>query len=212
MKKLSLIAAAVGVLAMPMSVLAESDINTVSPGPTSATARLDFTIIIPRVLFLQVGTGTNLVDNTAIDNLTFTVPAANLGDGTDITPVGGDLGAGAVRVRVFGNNGNIGLTATSPGALTSGTDTIPWSEILVTPSAPLLAAVAAGYTPTAIAHPTIPAAAGVGTATTITATNKVVRQEGIWTFKYDNSIAYAAGSYGATGGTNGRIVYTATMP
>jgi hypothetical protein len=138
------------------------------------------------------------------------VPAANLGDGTDIAGVGGDIGAGAVRVRVFGNNGNIALTATSPGALTSGTDTIPWAEILVTPSAP--AVVAAGYTSTAIAHPTIPAAAGVSTAVPLTATNKVVRQEGVWTFKYDNTVAYAAGSYGATGGTNGRIIYTATMP
>ncbi|MDB5941593.1 MAG: hypothetical protein JWQ13_1159 [Ramlibacter sp.] len=210
MKKLSLVAAVVAVLATPLTALAESDVNTAAGPNSTATARLDFTVVIPRVLFLQVGTGTNLTDLGTIDSLTFTVPAASLGDGTDIAGTGGDLTAGAVRVRVFGNNGNIGLTATSPGALTSGTDTIPWSEILVTPTAPTVAT--SGYTAAVIAHPAIPTAAGVGAATTITATNKVVREEGIWTFKYDNTVAYAAGSYGATGGTNGRLVYTATMP
>lgn len=207
MKKLSLIAAAVAILATPLSVLAESDVNTAAGPNSTASAKLDFTVVIPRVLFLQVGTGTNLADNAAVDLLTFTVPAANLGDGTDIaaTPA-----AGAVTVKIFGNNGDIGLTSTTTGPMTNaGGDTIPWSEILVTSAA--AAVPAAGYTGAAIPHPTIPAAAGTSAASTVTATNKVVRQQAVWTFAYDNTIAYAAGTYGTS--TNfGRITYTATLP
>ena len=219
MKKLLAIAAAVAAITVPQVVRAESDVNLAAGPTTTATARLDFQIVIPRVLFLQVGTGTSLADNTAIDMISFNVPAANLGNGTDVAGTGGNLTGGAVTVRVFGNNGNIGLTAATNGALTNGAagDTIPWSEIKVTSSAPTTPAT--GYLATAIAHPAIPAT-GTGAATTITATNKVVRQEGIWTFAYDNSAPYAAGTYGGagpaspnnTGLNNGRILYTATLP
>lgn len=218
MKKFAMTMIAAAAMGTTQWASAESDVNTTTPGPTTSTARLDFQIVIPRVLFLQVGTGTSLADNTAVDLLTFTVPAANLGDGTDINGTGGNLTGGAVTVRVFGNNGNIGLTATTSGALNNGAagDTIPWSEILVTASAPTTPAT--GYLATAIAHPVIPAT-GTGATTTITATNKVVRQEGIWTFRYDNTIPYAAGTYGGAGAAspgaglnNGRIVYTASLP
>ncbi len=210
MKKLTLIAAAVAILASPLSVLAESDVNTAAGPTTTAIAKLDFTVVIPRVLFLQVGTGTNLADNTAVDLLTFTVPAASLGNGTDVVPTSPTVTAGAVTVRVFGNNGNISLTTTSPGAMTNAAaDTLPWSEILVTSTA--AAVPAAGYLGAIIPHPAIPAAAGTSAASTITATNKVVRQEGVWTFAYDNTVAYAAGTYG-TSTNNGRLTYTATLP
>ncbi|MCY7319232.1 MAG: hypothetical protein LH617_10995 [Ramlibacter sp.] len=210
MKKLSLIAAAVAILATPLSALAESDVNTVAGPNSTASAKLDFTVVIPRVLFLQVGTGTNLADNTAVDLLTFTVPAASLGNGIDIVPTSPTVTAGAVTVRVFGNNGNISLTTTSPGAMTNATaDTLPWSEIVVTATA--AAVPAAGYLGAVIPHPPIPAAAGTSAASTITATNKVVRQEGVWTFAYDNTVGYAAGTYG-TSTNNGRLTYTATLP
>ncbi len=219
MKKLALALAAASALTVPMLAQAESDINTAAGPNSTATARLDFQIVIPRVLFLQVGTGTVLADNTAIDMVSFTVPAANLGNNTAIAGTGGNLTGGAVTVRVFGNNGNIGLTASTNGPLGNGAgDTIPWSEISVAATAPTTPA--AGFTATAITHPAIPAGPGTGAATTLTATNKVVRQEGIWTFKYDNTTAYAAGTYGGagpaspnnTGLNNGRIVYTATLP
>lgn len=211
MKKLTLIAAAsAALLSTPMSALAESDVNLLAGPNSTASARLDFTVVIPRVLFLQVGTGTNLADNTAVDLLTFTVPAAILGDGTNVVPTSPTVTAGAVTVRVFGNNGNISLTTTSPGAMTNATaDTLPWSEILVTATAAALPA--AGYLGAIIPHPAIPATAGTSAASTITATNKVVRQEGVWTFAYDNTVAYAAGTYG-TSTNNGRLTYTATLP
>jgi hypothetical protein len=207
MKKFSLLCAAL--LALPGVALAESDVNTAAGANITATARLDFQVTIPRVLFLQVGTGTSFADNTAVDRIDFSVPAANLGDGTDVAGTGGDLTGGAVRVRIFGNNGNIQLTAATGGALSNGTDTLPWSEIKVAATAP--GAPATGYLAAAIPHPTIPSS-GTGAATTITATNNVIRQEGIWTFSYDNTVAYAAGTYGGTNTNNSRIVYTATLP
>ncbi|RZJ17208.1 MAG: hypothetical protein EOO54_16465 [Haliea sp.] len=187
MKKLAFSLAAVAALITPQWAAAESDVNLAAGPNSTATARLDFQIVIPRVLFLQVGTG-------------------------------GNLTGGAVTVRVFGNNGNIGLTATTNGALGNGAgDTIPWSEILVTSAA--AAAPAAGFLGAAIPHPAIPLT-GTGASTTITATNKVVRQEGVWTFAYDNTAVYAAGTYGGAGPAspnniglnNGRMLYTATLP
>lgn len=218
MKKFALTTFALAALAFSSGAFAESNINIASPGPTSATARLDFSIVIPRVLFLQVGTGTNLANNTAIDLLTFTVPAASLGNTIAVAGTGGNLTNGAVTVKVFGNAGDITLAASTVGALNDGVpaDTIPWSEIAVVSTAP--GAASAGYIATAIPHPAIPLS-GAGVANTITATNKVVRQEGIWTFSYKNTVAYAAGTYGGAGAAspgaglnNGRIVYTATLP
>lgn len=209
MNKLTRIAAVVAVLSLPFAVQAESDVNTLAGPNSTASARLDFTVVIPRVLFLQVGTGSNFADNGTIDLLTFTVPAASLGNGTDVaaTPA-----AGAVTVRVFGNNGDIGLTSTTTGPMTNAAgDTLPWSEILVTSAAS--GAPAAGYLGAAIPHPTIPAAAGTSASFNVAVNSgpKVVRAEGVWTFAYDNSAAYAAGTYG-TSANNGRIVYTATLP
>lgn len=218
MKKLAFSLTAVAALLAPQWALAESDVNLAAGPNSTATARLDFQIVIPRVLFLQVGTGTALADNTAIDLLSFAPTAAQLGNGTNVAGTGGNLTGGAVTVRVFGNNGNVGLTATTNGPLGNGAgDTIPWSEILVTTAA--AAVPAAGFLGAAIPHPAIPLT-GTGATTTITATNKVVRQEGVWTFAYDNTTMYAAGTYGGagpaspnnTGVNNGRMLYTATLP
>lgn len=208
MKKLLSLTAVAAALMAPQWAAAESDVNTAAGPSSTATARLDFQIVIPRVLFLQVGTGTVPIDdNSNVDLITFTVPAANLGDGTNVAGTGGNLTGGAVDVRVFGNNGNISLAAASGGSadINNGSgDTIPWTELLVTAAA---GAGGSGFTATSITHPTIN-----GAATTITATNKVVRQHGTWTYAYDNSTAYAAGTYGGANANNGRITYTATLP
>lgn len=209
MKKLTVIAAASAALLFPMLSHAESDVNTAA-GPSTAKANLDFTVTIPRVLFLQVGTGTALADNTAVDMVTFNVGATVLGDGTDVAASSG----GAVTVRVFGNAGDIGLTASTTGPLKNTTgETMPWSEIKVTSAAAVVPAT--GYLGAAIVHPTIPlgvAALNTGASSPITATNKVVRQEAVWTFAYDNTAAYAAGTYGSTTANNSRLLYTASLP
>jgi hypothetical protein len=209
MKKLLLSAIAAAAVVAPQLASAESTLNTAAGANTTAAARLDFQITIPRVLFLQVGTSGGLfTDDTTVSLLSASVPVANVADGTNVAFTGGDAAAGAVNVRVFGNNGTISLLATGAAAgLTNaavGGDNIPWTELLVTPGA---GAGGAGFVGTSITHPTIN-----GAATSITATNKVVRQHGTWTFAYDNSQAYAAGTYGGVNTLNSRVTYTATLP
>ena len=195
---------------------AQAESQFVNPATTNsvASARLDFTVVIPQVLFLRVGTSSgNAATDGTIDGITYTVPAANVGDASVIAGVGGDLTAGAVTVRSYGNGGNISLNSTTTGPLTTGTagEVIPWSQINVV-AAPL-AVTTTGFTNASITHPAFNtgAAGGAGTATTLTATNKIVRVEGKWTYTYLNANAVPAGTYGGTIAKNGRVTYTATQ-
>lgn len=211
MKKLALTAALGALIVSPLLSHAESNYVT-GAGATSATAKLDFQIVIPKVLYLRVGTGTDNAVNAAVDMLTFTVPGANVGDGTAISATGGDVGGNAVTVRAYGNGGNpITLNSSVTGPLsTAAGDTIPWSQISVTPGA--LASATAGYTNAAITHPAFSATTGAGTATTLTAgAAKTAKVEGKWTFAYANAAIVPAGTYG-TSANGGRVTYTITQP
>lgn len=218
MKKLLLANAAALVLAVPLLAQAESTFQ--NPAVTGnavtgkADARLDFSIVIPQVLFLRVGTSSgNTATDGTVDPILFTVPGANVGDASVIAGTGGDLTAGAVTVRAYGNGGNISLNSAVTGPLTTGVagETIPWSQINVAAAA--LGATTLGFTNAAITHPAFNLAAGggTGTVTTLTAATKVVRVEGKWTYTYLNTNAVAAGTYGGTIAKNGRVTYTATQ-
>jgi hypothetical protein len=196
------------------SVHAESTFTSPAITGSTATSRLDFSIVIPQVLFLRVGTSSgNAATDTTVDSVTFTVPGTNVGDASVIAGTGGDLTAGAVTVRVYGNGGNINLNSATTGPLTTGTagEVIQWSQVSVAAAA--LATTTAGFTNAAITHPAFNtgAAGGNGTVTLLTATNKVVRAEGKWTYTYLNANAVAAGTYGGTAAKNGRVTYTATQ-
>lgn len=209
MKKLLLIAALAGVF--PLASQAESTFVSAATGQLSATARLNFTVTIPRVMYLQVGTGTNFTTVGTVDALQFAVPAASIGAGGTIAGTGGDLGVGAVTVRVLGNAGNLSLNSGVTGQLSNGTSNIPWSAITV--AAAPLSTPTAGFTNTAITPPPISTTSGAGpTPTTFTATNTVVRQESKWTFAYNNTGVYPPGTYGSTVANNGVVTYTLTSP
>lgn len=194
-KQSHLIATATAVAALallPMSASAESQLVV---GAGNAQARLDFRIVIPRVLFLAVGTGNALplATNTTIDTLTFdySANAADVGSGT---PSAGQ----SVNVRVRGNNGQIALTASTTGALTNATsDTIAWSEI-------------SGSSNSAdLPSPALPLT-GIGGSSNVTlSAGKVTDRTATWTFTYANTAIVPPGTYGTT---NGRVTYTATMP
>lgn len=199
MKKATLIklAAALAV-ATPLMASAESQLVT---GAGSATARLDFRVIVPRVLFLGVGTGAaGLATNATIDLVTFdytTNPAA-VGTGAAAGAITGNV----VPVRVLGNNGQVSLTAATTGALSNGSgDTIAWSEITATTNL------------AALPSPVIPAT-GTGAASNVTLSSgtKITDRSANWTFSYANSAVVAPGTYGATVANNGRVTYTAAMP
>lgn len=204
-----------GLIASP--ILGQADSVTVSSAATGSTAsgRLDVSITVPAVLYLRIGTGSAVAaaNNPTIDALTFTVPAANIGDGTVISAAAGngDQGNGAVTVRVFSNVGtNVSLNSNVAGQLKSPAgDTIPWSQIAVASAA--LPVPSSGYTNGPITHPAFSATAGNGTATTLTAVGKLLRVEGRWTFSYSNTSVVPAGTYGSTVANFGRVTYTATQ-
>lgn len=193
------LAGAIAALA-PMAAQAESSFVNGASGALSANARLDFRVTIPKILFLQVGTGTGRAANGTIDLIDFTVAAADLGLGTTVAGTGGDLGGGAVTARLLSNGGNVTLQSTTTGALSNGTDTLSFGQIVAAPSVLTSA--------TALAHPTL--VDGGSTSSTITATNGVVNRDARWTFSFSNSAVVPAGTYGGTA-TNGRVTYTASV-
>lgn len=187
---------AVASIAAAFSAQAESDINTGAAAGLSAAAKLDFRVVVPRIIFLRVGTGTNFADalgGTNIDRVDFNLTAADVGSGASIAGAAGQ-GPYPVVARVLGNGGNVSFTANgTSGGLTNGTQTIPWSQI-----SPV---VSGGSLP----HPAI--GNGVaGTTSTLTAAAGVVDQTSTWNFNYLNANAMAAGTY------NGQIIYTAALP
>lgn len=202
----TLIAAAVLATA-PMLAHAESTFTTGTGTPITASARVDFTITVPKVLFLQVGTGTANATNAAVNLITFNVAAADVGSGTPVaaTAASGDLGNGVVTARVLGNNGTVTLTSATPGALNNGVagDTISYSQISTT-AATLTSA-------TALPAPAL--ADGATTTLTIApATGKLVNRDARWTYSYLNGNVAAPGTYGGINANNGRVTYTASMP
>lgn len=198
--------AAAALALMPLAANAESAFTSGST-PLSASARLDFQITVPKILFLRVGSGTDLATNNSVNLIAFDVPAAANGNGTAVnaTFASGDLNNGVVTAKVVGNNGNITLTATTLGALSNGAgDTISYSQI-VTTAAPLTSA-------TALAAPTLVDGATSTAVAVNPATGKVVSRDARWTYTYANSAVVAPGTYGGVGVNNGRVTYTASMP
>lgn len=191
-------------LSLPLFAAAESNFQT-GVGALTATAKLDFRITIPKVLFLQVGTGTSFASNATNDLIDFTVPAANVGNGTAVaaTAGSGDQGNGTVTARVIGNNGVVTFTSTTLGALGNGAgDSISYGQIAT--------ASAVNTTATILAHPAL--ADGATTSVTLTPVGKIVNQDAKWTYTYKNQNVVAPGSYGGVNLNNGRVTYTASMP
>ena len=213
MKKIILVSSLALACALPAVSHAESNFTNPAASTSTASGKLDFTVVVPSVLFLRIGTGGVVgAAGGLIDSLTFTVPAANIGDGTVITATGSDLPAGAVTVRVFSNFGSaVNLNSSVAGPLLNvAGDAIGWAQITVAQGA--LAATTPGFTNTGITHPAFSASStgGAGTAITLAAAGKLVRQEGTWTFSYSNTAVVPAGAYG-TSARNGRVTYTATQ-
>jgi hypothetical protein len=184
--------ALVAILAAPLGANAESSVAT-GAGALSTNARVDFQITIPKFVALRVGTNSG-----TIDLVSFTVPAANVGNGTAVAGTGGDLGGGAVTATVLGNGGNVTLQANTPGAINNGgTGTINWSQIT-----------------TASNNVNLPApvlANGASATVTVTAAAGVVNQTATWTYSYANTGVVVPGTYGGVGVNNGRVTYTASV-
>lgn len=182
--------------ATPLVAQAESQFVS---GAGNASAKLDFQITVPRILFLRVG-----ANSAAVDLISFSPAAATLGSGSVVAGTGGDLTGGAVSAQVRGNNGTITLIATTVGALSNGAgDSIPYSQIVTTPTALTSATV--------LDAPVL--ANGASAAVAVTpASGKVVDRDARWTFSYANTAIVAPGTYGGVNTNNSRVTYTASMP
>ena len=201
---------AIASIATPMLVNAESSTQT-GAGALTATARLDFRVTIPKVLFLRVGTGGlfGAAANATIDLIDFTVPVANLGNGVAVaaTAGSGDLGNGAVTALLRSNAGVVTLTANTIGALGNGAgDTIPWSEIAIANSNLVTPAFANTF-PHLAALPASGASANFAPAPVA----KVTNVGSTWTYTYKNTNTVPAGTYGGINANNSRVTYTASV-
>lgn len=167
----------------------------------------------PRAIYLQVGNGTNNANNTTINTVSVTVPAAAVGSGTAQQMSSNSTAAISffdnysvcnppVQVYVGGyfrlpaaSAANAVLQVTSPASLTSGTNSLPFNTISWT-------STANGNT-----SPDIPAGTFVNGGTLFLAnipTNRWL--ENCHTFSYANTSVVPAGTY------QGQVTYTLTAP
>ena len=192
---------AIAVLAALAAVDASAETATANgAGTLNAPAHLDFSIVIPRFLSFRVGTA-----GATIDQITFTVPVANVGDTTPIAGTGGDAAAGSgANVSVIGNGGQITITPTNNGGgngLQHATlaEYIDYAQITTTSSS-------AGVLPA----PALSNAGGSAVTPTLNAGN-VTNRQAVWTYAYANTTIPSAGAYG-TSAKGGTVTYTASMP
>ncbi len=172
----SMLAAAVVV---PQMATADSQLAFGGMG-TTATANLDFRIVIPNFLFFQIGTA------GSIDRVDYNLGATQPGSGGPFSATGGvgDGNDGALTVNLITNAANVSIAA-SGGNLTSGGDNLPFTDITATDTGTI----------------TVP---DFGATVSPVATGTFSLTD-TWTYTYDNSTVYPAGTY------NGTATYTVTV-
>ena len=184
-KRLSLVAAAAAAALLPLARQAASS-STTGAGTLSTTANLQFSVVIPRFIYLRVG------DAASVNNLTYSPTVADMVGSTAVQATGGDTGPSSsnLNVVVLGNAGNLQLAASNLTQLTSGGNNIPTSTLTAT-------------NPTGSITP--PAFNG---STTLTAVANIVNQVGTWRYTWANpaSTVYPSGTY------TGTATYTLTSP
>jgi len=201
-----------GATAMMLPLMAFAESNTISgTGTLSTTAHVDFTVVIPKMLYLRIGSGSTYSTGTLaaqgpIDLITFSPTMAQIGTGAAITGTGGDLATGAETAAIVSNSSSVTLAATATGALTDANgDTIPFTQISTA-----AATLTAGNT--LLNAPALTNGASSTTVTLTAAANKTVTADAKWTFTYLNSATVPGGTYGGVNTQNGRVTYTATAP
>ena len=154
-------------------------------GPQSTTVDLNFSLVIPRFVFLRVGDAAPASVNT----LSYAPTVNDLVNSNTVTPTGGDVGSD-LTIRVLSNGGNVTLAASALANLVSGGNNIPTSTLTAT---------------NPIGSIPVPAFGG---NVLLTAVSGVVNQNGTWRYTWANPIGtvYAAGTY------TGTVTYTASIP
>jgi hypothetical protein len=199
-----------GALTLPLMAFAESNVQTgAAAGSPGATVHVDFSVVIPKILYLRVGTGSTyssgaLTSVNTVDLITFSPAAGTVGNGTAVAGTGGDLTGGVETAAIVSNSGNVTLNATASGALSDGNgDSIPFTQI--TTAATTLTST------TQLPAPVLSNGTSSNVVLTAPAT-KLIVQDAKWTYSYANTSNVPAGTYGGVNVNNSRVVYTATMP
>jgi hypothetical protein len=169
--------------------------------PFTLTRNLNFRINYPRFLRFRVGS-----TGGVINQITFTVPATQVGLSTAVAGTGGEAGGGtAATVQVVANNGQVTITATNnSGGLGLGNGVvgdprIDYNQISTLTSDANLPA------------PVLSNLGGTSSLPVLTTAPFVTNRTATWTFSYLNTTVPAPGTYG-TSARGGRVTYTATMP
>lgn len=168
-------------------------------GGAGASVNLDFQINIPQFIFFRVGSSAAVVDQ-----ITFSPTAADVATPGAITAgTGGDLTGGRVTLSLVSNAGSIRITENNNSAgagLGNGSGSfISYAQISTATNDPDLPA------------PTLSDAGG-NTSFPV-AVGSITNIQTDWLYTYTNpATPPAAGTYGASGGTGGRVTYTAAIP
>src|SRR3984893_5695348 len=171
-------------LTLPLLAFGESNLQTGTTALT-ATAHVDFSIVIPKILYLRVGTGSTYAAGTltsanTIDLITFSPAAGTVGNGTAVAGTGGDLTGGVETAAIVSNSGNVTLNATASGALSDGNgDTIPFPQI--PPAATTLTSS------TQLPAPVLTNGTSSNVVLTAPAT-KLIVEDAKWTYSYANTL------------------------
>src|SRR5450755_3525317 len=195
---------AASVIGIAGTARAESNFQT-GPlvGALTATTHLDFQIVVPKMIYLRVGTGVDRTTVATVDLINFSVGAANVGDSSVIAGTGGDLGAGVVTARVISNLGTVTLSTITPNGIKNvAGDTISYGQIAL--------AVAINTSGTALTPPAM--TDNSTTTSTIAPVASVVNRDAKWTFTYLNTNVVPAGTYGGINTNQSRVTYTAAIP
>jgi hypothetical protein len=196
-------------MTLPLAASAASTYTT-GTATLNAAAQVDFSVVIPKILYLRVGAGSTyttgaLTTVNTVDLITFSPAVGTVGNSTAVAGTGGDLTGGVETAAVVSNSGNVTLVATANGALSDGAgDTIPFTQITT-------AATANTASYTLLPAPVL----SNGTSSTVTLTapaSKTITADAKWTFSYANSVTVPGGTYGGVNTNNSRVTYTATMP
>jgi hypothetical protein len=149
------------------SAFAESKIVTGTATASGASAKLTLKIVIPEFIALRVGTGQIYTNGGQIDEVVFTVPEDSATSNITIS----GAGDGKVSVHLVSNVGTVSIRS-SAANLTSGSETIPLSQISVSSDNANLP------------HPSFGAI--TGTSLSPNPGSKVINTSANWTYSYSH--------------------------
>lgn len=188
------IAALAPALAIPMLVLwpalvrADSRFETGTTTPSKASAHLDFTIIVPNVAFLRLGTGA--LSSGQRPSVTLT----SVGAAGETQVVNDDAGS-LLSARVLGNAGSLSLSARAFG---SG-----WSRFSVT--------TGSGTAPGTLAHPPLVDGDIMARALPVTR-GRITEMDANWIYSLTPPDLRKRGAIGPAPLQPTRLIYLLSMP